>query len=161
MADFYHQNVQEIRIYSPVETRFYTSCYIYLPDYDLRSNNLYKGVNIFCCCNLRNIFGYGISMSLHLQESWKYELIKGETLKRDTEENFIVTFYVKPKFEPLSLFWASLPKVPNNYYEWNGDKNVIQTLGIRGTKRPLLFGEQIEDIVIEYPEACICDKIIV
>ena len=100
-------------------------------------------------------------MSLHLHESWKFELIRGETLKRDYEDKFIVTFYVRPKFEPLSLFWTSLPKVPNNYYEWNGDKNVIQTLGIKGTKRPLLFGENIEDIIIEDAEACICDKLIV
>ena len=158
MSDFYHSAVQEVRIYSPVETRFYTSCFIHLPNYDLRSNDLYKGINIFCCCNLRNIFGYGIGMSLHLQESWKYELVRGETLKREYEENFIVTFYIRPKFEPLSLLWASLPKVPNKFYEWNGDKNIIQSLGITGTKRPLLFGEQIEDIYIEDADACICNK---
>ena len=133
MTEIYFPYTKEIRIYSPVKTKLYVYT-IFNNTVDICMNDIEEGLNIVCCCNSRI---FGPKATIAITDSWIYELKRGHTLQPSDTSDFVLSFFIQPKHNPTTLFYAALYAMNNSTFNWGGGCDYLKAIGFVGTKTQL------------------------
>ena len=149
MTEIYLYHIKEIRIYSPVKTKMYVYT---ISGYtaDICVNDVEEGLNIVCCCN-SSIFGPKIVIAM--EDSWIYEIVRGQTLQPYEMSDYIVSYFIQPRRHPKTMFYATLYAMENESFNWSTKRNHLAEIGFIGTKTRLSgYDKHGEEIYVFGPQ---------